>query len=144
MTTDLTTWLLEQIAEDEQIAALATRPPWVAKVDDVETGDSRRYAAVGRIAVDVPGRRRWLYAGGENGHDARHIAAWDPARVLAECEAKRQILEYHEPETLPDGIPTYDPPRCDSCTNCELPCPTLRLLAVPYADRAGYREEWRP
>lgn len=25
-----------------------------------------------------------------------------------------------------------------------LDCPTARLLAVPYADRPGYREEWRP
>jgi hypothetical protein len=24
------------------------------------------------------------------------------------------------------------------------PCLTLRLLALPYADRPGYREEWRP
>jgi hypothetical protein len=24
------------------------------------------------------------------------------------------------------------------------PCPTVRLLALPYADRPGYRDEWRP
>lgn len=24
------------------------------------------------------------------------------------------------------------------------PCPTLRSLALPYADREGYRQEWRP
>ncbi|WP_373305012.1 DUF6221 family protein [Streptomyces bluensis] len=24
------------------------------------------------------------------------------------------------------------------------PCPTLRLLALPYADRDGYQESWRP
>jgi hypothetical protein len=24
------------------------------------------------------------------------------------------------------------------------PCPTVRLLAQPYADRPGYRDEWRP
>lgn len=24
------------------------------------------------------------------------------------------------------------------------PCSTLRLLALPYSDRPGYREEWRP
>jgi hypothetical protein len=24
------------------------------------------------------------------------------------------------------------------------PCPTLRCLALPYADRANYRQEWKP
>lgn len=24
-----------------------------------------------------------------------------------------------------------------------VPCPTVRLLALPYAGRDGYREEWR-
>jgi hypothetical protein len=26
----------------------------------------------------------------------------------------------------------------------DFPCPTLRLLALPYGDRPGYRDEWRP
>lgn len=40
-----------------------------------------------------------------------------------------------EAGVLPDGVkPPY----------VVAPCPTLRLLALPYADRPGYREEWRP
>lgn len=39
------------------------------------------------------------------------------------------------------------------CRSCEpdhqfpelsWPCPTLRLLALPYEGRPGYRAEWRP
>lgn len=50
-------------------------------------------------------------------------------RVLAECEAKRRIVEHCEPDPL-----TKSPG--DEYV--------LRLLALPYADRPGYREEWRP
>lgn len=78
---------------------------------------------------------------------AAHIARHDPARVLAEVDAKRQIIDWHERQCT-----------CDPCTadGNELPntgrpdggygddCPTLRLLALPYADHPDYREEWRP
>jgi hypothetical protein len=55
------------------------------------------------------------------GRDAEHIAAWHPTRVLAECRAKRQVLE--------------------ACGDDEQ---VLRCLALPYADHPDYREEWRP
>jgi hypothetical protein len=72
---------------------------------------------------------------------------WTPDnlfRVLAECAAKRQIIELHG---LNDGT---DWPVCLVCCDsagyeAELyPCATLRLLAVPYADHPDYRQEWRP
>jgi hypothetical protein len=76
-----------------------------------------------------------------------HIARWDPARVLAEVEARRRILAEHKPM---DGVGD----RIVGCHTCswrddwdelhvEHPCPTLRLLAQPYAGRDGWREEWR-
>jgi hypothetical protein len=52
------------------------------------------------------------------------------ARVLAECEAKRQIVEAcaevlaYDAEALPQDV--------------------LRFLALPYADHPDYREEWKP
>jgi hypothetical protein len=61
--------------------------------------------------------------------NAAHIARWDPARVLAECEAKRLLLQ-REP--------------CDDTGVGDDPCHHLRALAVPYADHPDYREEWRP
>jgi len=65
-----------------------------------------------------------------------HVARWNPARVLAECESKRRIVVLHS---------DIDP--CDAhdgATMETVPCETLRLLALPYADRPGWREEWRP
>lgn len=79
---------------------------------------------------------------------ADHIARHDPARVLAEVDAKRQIVELHGPLKV-EGDPFT------GCTTCswrdemdELwvrwPCPTLRLLVLPYSSHPDYRPEWAP
>jgi hypothetical protein len=65
--------------------------------------------------------------------DATHIARWDPARVLAECEAKRRIVEL----VLDRPIRDHGDCKCESCW-------TLRLVALPYADHPDYRAEWKP
>ena len=72
----------------------------------------------------------------------------DPSRMLAECEAKRRIVAEH-PHRQWDGW-TY----CETCNMTEGGtiydvekagnCPTLRLLALPYADHPAWREGWRP
>ena len=66
------------------------------------------------------------------------------ARVLADCEAKRQIVDLHacqpgageawDPVCSVDGYGLVAPDKCD----------TLRALAAVYADHSGYRDEWRP
>jgi predicted Zn-ribbon and HTH transcriptional regulator len=71
---------------------------------------------------------------------------YDPLRVLAECAAKRRIVEIHRAE---EGM---QPPICRECSYdgddetrwVDMPCPTLKALALTYSDHAGYREEWRP
>ena len=57
-------------------------------------------------------------------------------RAMAEREAKRRIVELHHTAGR-SGL-------CDECHSKVWPCPTLRLLALPYADHPDYREEWRP
>jgi len=59
----------------------------------------------------------------------------DPAFVLAECAAKRRIVELHSD--------------LDSGGYCRVdddaaPCPTLRALALPHVDHPDYRDEWKP
>jgi hypothetical protein len=73
-------------------------------------------------------------------------AYWDhfvPSRALAEVGAKRQVLGH-----LEMWLKGHDPERAD-----EFPGTTggvgamltvVRTLALGYADRPGYREEWRP
>jgi hypothetical protein len=67
-----------------------------------------------------------------------HVARHDPARVLRELEAKRELLQEHR--TRAGG-------RCRTCRQGwrpRPPCTTLRLLALPFADHAEYDDSWRP
>lgn len=67
-----------------------------------------------------------------------HIERWDPARVLAECEAKRRIVEEHPPFLR----------HCDTCHELDgpdvSPCLTLRVLAAVYSDHPDYDEARKP
>jgi hypothetical protein len=72
------------------------------------------------------------------------------AHVLAECEAKRRIVELHEVSVAdvwvnpPDGLAYQEPERtCAICGWVPDACDTVKALALPYADHADYREEWR-
>jgi hypothetical protein len=64
---------------------------------------------------------------------ARYIARWDPAGVLAEVDAKRRILDLRS-----DGYGA----EVDGFN--EAVAAVTDLLALPYADRPGYRDEWGP
>lgn len=84
-----------------------------------------------------------------------------PARArLLDVEAKRRILDLHgikaepvqqrspfDPFTGERREPEYNV-TCEICGwvsfDATSACPTLRLLALPYADREGYDEAWRP
>jgi len=125
--TDLAAWLLDRIADDEAVARAATPGPWYVNSEDYAEAI---YAPDGSSPV---AGGRW---GGEasvfdSDETAAHIARHDPARVLAECAAKRRIVKAYEFETdtPPDG--TDQPPAM-----------ALRLLALPYSDRDGYDPAW--
>ena len=80
-----------------------------------------------RIAEDEMQARKHLL-------DAdRHGWGSYPARVLAECDAKRRIVELADR----DDNWRYG-------MHSEAIGEVLRLLALPYADHPDYREEWRP
>lgn len=158
---DLARWLRAQIAEDErraraalrdrtEIDPLSRRPIRTVKDDGVWTTGEH---AMDDCDVDGIGIR--IYdEGGHTQEQAVHIAAWSPARVLAECEAKRRAIAIHagtdgdKEHYCPDasGDSTYWNYMSGWAEGADHPqmCTTLRLLALPYADRPGYREEWRP
>ena len=64
-----------------------------------------------------------------------HIARHDPARVLAEVDAKRRIIEACE--RIQAGIR-------DDYTADFFADAVLEHLALPYADHPEYDESWRP
>lgn len=90
-----------------------------------------------------PGRLFWIDTHGHPIYEPR-------AFVLADVEAKRRIVELHQPRGVQGGPPyrwacavcDHSPVPWDSTTIW--PCRTVRLLALPYAGHAQYRDEWRP
>lgn len=141
---DLVTWLRAQMIDDERVAreALhsdAVRPgEWVTEHHNSEYHDEPNRC---HIAEDSSGHY-WTVASEVFIPVAEHMARWDPARALAEIDAKRRILELHG--NVDGGEECYT---CSDKTGYmaeAVPCSTVRLLAVPYAERAGYRDEWRP
>ena len=61
--------------------------------------------------------------------------------VLAECEAKRRIVELHAKA----GAGEWYRGSCKICgeSDADYPCSTLRALAGMDAEHADYRDEWR-
>jgi hypothetical protein len=153
---DLVAWLHQQLDDDGRAAGHAQPGPW--RIGN--TGDPTRPCDIHTFpaARDVADRLRWV--------DAEHIARHDPARVLREVEAKRRAIDLHaiiwrEVGWLErDGDELVDAdeqlPACVTCVPKHAsffarrddvpvgPCITVRLLAVAYSDRPGYREEWKP
>jgi hypothetical protein len=68
--------------------------------------------------------------------NAGDVVVWNPARVLAECEAKRKIVE--------QTVSGFGCLTCRDWTAEELLENTLGYLALPYADHPDYRQEWQP
>lgn len=151
MTQDLVEWLLEQLADDEAAArrcpgadfAIAEHPsrPGLFEIEAYAPGQGDSFDDV------VVAEGGWR---GIPEPYAQHIERWDPARVQAECDAKRQIVEWcmevigdRDLSTSGQAGALADVPDAMAVT---LAVETLRLQAEPYAKagRPGYREEWRP
>lgn len=130
---DLVQWLRAQLDEDERIARAAEGDP---------VFDGTGIVIERNRARGFPDRSAGLIS-----PVAAHIAEWDPARVLREIDAQRRIIELHalEYRERPErAIGEADDPFCAECFGEGYPCETLRLLALPFADRPGYKDDWRP
>lgn len=154
MSDDLSSFLLARIAEDEKVARLA--PDRIAERLE-QQGDeiARRYgdSEPPEGAVSVADALWWT---------TKDAVSWirrhNPARVLAECEAKRRIVTevHHRAADGPRAkyVSSWEKDACEGCgSDCPSEdyrvehvnqCPTLQLLALPYSDHPDYRDEWRP
>lgn len=104
---------------------------------DIPAGCDPRLSIVSESAsvVDAAGEYCadfWLAA---ERADLDHIARHDPARVIAECNVKRRMVEMvrwfgYDPDSSPQR---RDRHRADVL---------LCALAVPYASHADYAAEW--
>jgi Family of unknown function (DUF6221) len=96
---DLADFLLDRIAEDEAVAHAAERHWHGIRVESATSAEDE------------------------------HVRRHGPARVLADCEARRRIVEQFS--------------LTRTMTGSAFVTPLLRLLALPYADHPDHREEWR-
>ena len=133
---ELVAFLEERLDDDEYRAKAARSESWTVERDEPATPG--QVAAESRVVKGADGDSGIARV---NGRDrALHIARHDPARVLHEIEAKRSILG-EVTRTAPDGAPpTVGPPQGARVEMVAV----LEMLALPYADHADYREEWRP
>ena len=117
-TVTLADFLLARIAEDEQVARDA---------------DNRIYPSTWQETRDRV----------KSGWHVAHIARHNPARVLAECNAKRRIVEAEIGQML--GSPSgYVDREVYERIRARADSDILRALALPYADHRDYRDEWKP
>ncbi|MFE7403208.1 DUF6221 family protein [Streptomyces sp. NPDC057557] len=138
---DLVTFLRDRLAEDEQAALAASWDEWDGSHWTARHREQRdgRWVIIDRAdegVTDVTPQAA------DDGAVARHIARQDPARVLREVEAKRRIMDWHIGQRN-DKTPWGEPVVICFC-GYDLPCATLRLLALPYTDHPDYRDAWRP
>ena len=141
-------WLREQLDDEEQTARklhnLLARLQWTA---------DRALGLQSAIEWNVP-RAEWARLMGALPSEPDGLTwveavemrgtALDPARVLREVEAKRGVLRQYLDlrEQVRNPVSAENRARARALQG-ELG-DVLRLLALPYADRPGYRDEWRP
>jgi len=123
----ITEFLLARIAEDEAVAKRVGN----AKMYRDDLGRGWIEGPLGHVAI-TDGRRDIPVA---EAALLDHLGHNMPGRVLAECEAKRRIVElsWHHLGEDDYGWGMEEAKR-----------QVLVLLALPYADHPDYREEWRP
>lgn len=124
---ELVDFLRARLDEDEQAAQAATQGDWVW---------SREF-------VTPPGYHHRTIGPLEPG-DAVHISRQNPARVLAEVEVTRRILDDVLPTMQADELRIAGEWGVGSDPVREASDDLLSLLALPYVDHPDYRPEWRP
>lgn len=112
---DLITWLRAQLDHREQLARKAHGAHWRAELREPMQHIITVGAGVVQDGVAMASGSPSVLP---------HIADNDPAFVLDEIEATRRII--------------------DLVVGAYAGYAVLPLLALPYAGRPGYREEWRP
>ncbi|KOG33275.1 DUF6221 family protein [Streptomyces resistomycificus] len=123
---------------------------WLGEQLDTDEGEARR----GYLKAEPPPDY--------DGWDKSTVAGLPPvvaARVLREIDAKRRVIATYikaveRMEELAslcerlkaEGKDTFMPEmdRATAIHRRDVLHETLQVLSLPYADRPGYREEWRP
>jgi hypothetical protein len=143
----LAEFLAARLDEDEATARDATPGPWRwvdpgrPKIKLALVGDGGLIALLAAQADAYPST-----------FDAAHIVRHDPARALAEVEAKRQILDmcaeviaaHPDADDWPAARARAGVLRAVGGDHMSLAEDVIAALALPYADHPDYDPAWRP
>jgi Family of unknown function (DUF6221) len=137
-TAALTAWLRLQIDEDERIAHYARASEFSPDgggwhIIDALNGDK---SIEDEASMGIAHR---LDLG-----SAAHIALHDPARALAECAAKRNILDHNAEIHRIIDEEVGDHARPSYVLAAGASDRVVMFMAAVYSGRDGYREEWKP
>lgn len=147
-------WLTKELDTDAELADIISGGGYAPDVWEIEPSRSGRWSQiVAKSRTNIEPREAAVRESDQavalvqSGRlEDRHIALWDPQRVIDDINAKRAILALHA-RTAHHGCAVCD--RDDESCGClgggiEYPCRTVKFLALPYADRPGYLNAWRP
>jgi Family of unknown function (DUF6221) len=132
--TNLDERLRAAITQRLELAQAATPGPWRVAAEGSEGS---------RVAPDYQDKRertRFIaMVNGrvqpEDGRNARHIAANDPATIIRHCERDLKVLDRHRTCGTPDEIaahPRYPNTACAHCGSNPWPCEDIEWLAEAY------------
>jgi hypothetical protein len=127
MTDGLPEWLRAQFDEDERIVRGCSGTEWWEHPKNWVSAPP-----LNRVALVV------------HDGDRAHIIRHDPSRVLREIDAKRGVLRQYEDVREQVRNPVSAENRQAARIEQGALGDVMRLLALPYADRPGYDEAWRP
>ncbi len=131
----LVQFLRARLDEDEALAREAPAGPWHIgnAVDPTQPCSVHTFPSVRLVADGL----NWLVA--------EHIAHHNPARVLREIDAKRGVVDRYEFACKEAAATDIDEEERETRVQVAAAFQSCTLLlASVYADRPGYREEWRP
>lgn len=127
--TTLIEFLKQRLDDDEAASAAAAPGPWHLNDEGDEV-----------LAVDdITAAEAFALSNRQQRATAAHIARHDPARVLAEVEAKRRIIEMCESALAVKRDVTEDWPAAAALAE-----DILDEMGVPYADHPDYDKGWKP
>jgi hypothetical protein len=130
---DLVEFLRARLDEDARVARTAASiaaAPWRWESLPMPHKYGLTGTRAGLRALIVPSRTPDVYP---DKFTAEHIIRFDPARVLADVEAKRRIIERWEHATR-------DPDDFEEQWGLEW---AMRALAQPYADHPDFDSGWK-
>lgn len=152
----LTEFLHARIAEDEAVARDAGPARW--EMGYIRAGTPGRWLGIeAHIVFDATIEDAIATSSGVapvgaeiarafSSRTIDHIGRHDPARVLAECEAKRRIVELADEATgldaQVDGEFRVEPR--NEAVEPYVGDLILRALALPYANHRDHKPEWKP